>query len=93
MVSFQTVLLLRRRRIAKSGIWCFSDFFRVQFRISSADSAGSVYVERGLGHRVAAAPGRAYETDYAQKPETQTIPSDCSSAPAFEANRVWHKVQ
>ena len=45
MESFQTVLLLRRRRIAKSGIWCFNGFFRVQFRISSADSAGSVYAE------------------------------------------------
>ena len=32
-----------------SGIWCFGGFFRVPFRRSSANSAGSVYAKPASG--------------------------------------------
>jgi len=56
-----------------SGIWCFNDFFRVPFRDREPTSAGFVYAKRGLKQRLAGSSPP--ETDYAQKPETQTIPS------------------
>ena len=60
-----------------SGIWRFCGFFRVPFRDRGTNSAGFVYAKHGLGQRPAAAS--ALETDYAQKPETQTIPSQALS--------------
>ena len=54
-------------------IWCFSEFFRVQFRYRKPDSTGFVYAKHGLKQRLAASG--ATETDYAQKSETQTFSS------------------
>ena len=67
--------VFRHRLSAASGIWCFIGFFRVPFQDRGPDSAGFVYAKRGLGHHPAATS--APETDSAQKPETQTIPSEC----------------
>ena len=59
--------------LRNSGIWCFIDFFRVPFRDREPTSAGFVYAKRGLKQRLTGSSPP--ETDYAQKPETQTIPS------------------